>query len=459
MVIIPHYASYRIDSFEKFVTEMGINKNEVPNVYSANYFLARYSEFGESYLEIAKNMVLNPLRVASIFVTGEKLDNMYYTFGPLGYLNFLHPLIMLVAIPDLFINYATSQGGVGTAEIYNHRISMIIPVLFISIAYGIGFLQKFLSKFFYEKYIKIAVILIGFFLFINNIYFSVYVGEKNPLFAWFSESLTKKVFAKSDVKAVKSSVKVGDLVTISPYIENDRACVRRIINQIPPLVSVSGPDYMGSHLAQRETYAIFPAGKSTSDYLIVDIFSKKLLNILGLSWSLNRSFIEDVFKSKNYDLVYSCSNLMVFKKNSNSQEDSEKLHIAPVQKLLTYPSKFDFEIYKNVFLVDSKFKKTAQSGEYFDLTNVYLRKDSTGIADYNLFTTLINKDSGEMYQFVNYPTVVFKTLDEFEKDRYYEESLKFKIPEYLEKGKYSVYVGLDNRIKTRSVYLGDLEIN
>lgn len=459
MVIIPHYASYRIDSFEKFVGEMGINKDEVPNVYSANYFLARYSEFGESYTEIAKNMLLNPLRVASIFVTGDKLDNMYYTFGPLGYLNFLHPLIMLVAMPDLFINYATSQGGVGTAEIYNHRISMIIPVLFISISYGVGFLQKFLSNFFYEKYLKRALIILGCILFINNIYFSLYVGEKNPLFAWFTESLVKRVFAKSDLKIIKNEAKVGDIVAISPYIENDRGCVRRIINLIPPLVSVSGPDYMGSHLAQRETYAIFPAGKLTSDYLIVDIFSKKLLNILGLSWSLNRGFMEDVFKSKNYDLVFSCSNLMVFKKNDNSLVDNEKLHLAPVQKLLTYNSKFDFEIYKEVFLVDSKFNSSGTIGEYFNITNVYQRKDSSGIADYNLFTTLIHKNTGDMYQFVNYPTVVFKTIDEFEKDKFYEEQMRFKIPEYLDKGKYLIYVGLDNRVKTKSIYLGEIDLN
>ena len=215
---------------------------------------------------------------------------------------------------------------------------------------------------------------------------------------------------------------------------------------------------MGSHLAQRETYAIFPAGKSTSDYLIVDIFSKTLLTILGLSYSLNRDFIEDVFKSKNYNLTYSCSNLMVFKKSSQNIVDNEKLHLLPIQMFNTYSEKFNFEIFQNVKIVDFEFDKEVKLGEFLKAKNVYQRQDSGDLSEYKVFTTLVNRDSGDMYQFVNPPSTIFKTLDEFKKGKYYEEQLELRIPEYLERGKYMLFVGLDNRIKTRSVYLGDVEI-
>ena len=458
LIIIPHYSSYRIDSFERFVTEMGINKEDVPNVYSENYFLARYSEFGDSYFEIAKNMALNPVKTASIFISGDKLDNLYYTFGPVSYLSFLHPLMMLVAFPDLLINYSTSQGGIGTAEIYNHRISMIIPVIFIAIAYGIGFLQRFLKNFVYEKYIKISVSLLGLFLFLNCVYFSLYVGLKNPLLAWFSEALSKRVLAISSEEVIKKNLKPGEPVEISAYIENDRNCVNRIVSSIPPLVSVSGPDYMGSHLAQRETYAIFPAGKSTSDYLIVDIFSKKLLSILELSNSLNRRFIEDVFKSKDYNLVYSCSNLLVFKKSDLKVADTEKLHILPIQQLNSYNKKFDYEIFRKFYLVDTQFENKAKIGEKFKITNVYEKRNKDEMSEYKIFTTFINKETGQDYKFINYPSTIFTTIPDFKDDRFYEEKVDVVIPSHLEKGNYMIFVGIDNRLRTRSIYLGDVTL-
>lgn len=458
LVIIPNYASYRIDSFEKFVTEMGINKEDVPNVYSENYFLQRYSEFGESYFEIVKNMALDPIKTASVFLNGDKINNLFYTFGPVGFLSFLHPLIILVAFPDLLINYSTTQGGIGTSEIYNHRISMIIPVIFISICYGIGFFQKFLKFFFYEKYIKLGISVLGLFLFLNNVYFSLYVGEPNPLFAWLSQSISKRVEAKSDKEIITRNLTVGQSVEVSPYIENDRGCVRKILNIIPPLVSVSGPDFMGSHLAQRETYAIFPAGKSTSDYLIVDLYSKKLLTILGLSYSLNRNYIEDVFMSKDYNLIFSCSNLMVFRKSEVPVVDNDKLHLIPIQKFNSYNSKFEYEILKKLYVVDSSFEETGKIGEFYKITNVYTRKDSSGLGGFNLFTTLIHKESGEMYQFVNYPSAIFTTPDEFKKDMYYKEKLEFRLPDYLEKGDYMIFTGLENKINSRSLYIGDVTL-
>jgi hypothetical protein len=215
---------------------------------------------------------------------------------------------------------------------------------------------------------------------------------------------------------------------------------------------------MGSHLAQRETYAIFPAGKSTSDYLIVDLFSKKLLTILGLNYSLNRSFIEDVFKSKNYTLHYSCANLMVFKKSEKEVIDTEKLHLLPIQKFNSYDIKFDYHIFEEVYVVDSTFDSEVSSGEYLNIKNVYRRKDSDNIGDYRVFTSFIHKNSGDMYQFVNYPTNVFKTLDEFRSNLFYEEKMQVRIPEYLEKGEYMIFVGMENKIRARSLYLGDFNI-
>lgn len=457
-VIIPAYAPIRVQSFEKFMVEMDLNKNDIPNVYSSNYFLSRYSEFGDSYSEIIKSMILDPVKTASIFISGDKLENLNLTFGPLLYLPFLFPLLLLVAFPDILINYSTTQGGIGTSEIYNHRISMIIPVLFLSTIYGIAFLSKFLKHFVFEKYVRHIVSVLGLFLFLSNIYFSMYVGEKNPVFSWIVEAVNKRVFAKSESIENFKDLKIGEVTRVNPLDQNDRECVKKIVQQIPPLVSVSGPDFMGSHLAQRETYAIFPAGKSTSDYLIIDIYSKKLLRILELDYSLSKDFIGDTFASNNYDLNFACGNLMVLTKKQSQVSISDETKLTPFQRYSNYQTKFNYEIYNKLTVVDYEFNKEIASNQKMNLRYVYQRDGSKQLNGFVLFTTLINKSNGEIFQVVNYPSFVFSELESFRQDKFYEEKFDIVIPPYLEKGSYMVFVGMDNKINTRSLYLGDTEL-
>jgi len=457
-VIIPNNAHYRIESFEKFSNELGISKEDIPNLYSSNYFLSRYSEFGDSYSEIIKNMVLNPVKTASVFLSGDKIDNLYLTFGPLLFLPILMPLFLLISFPDFLINYSTTQGGIGTSEIYNHRISMIIPVLFVSLILGFSFLKRFLGYFTKEKYINIALSILGFVIFINTFYFSYYVGEKNPIFSWIVSAIEKRVLAKSDTSVLKKNMKVGDIVRVDPLENNDRECVRKILDRIPPKVSVSGPDFMGSHLAQRETYAIFPAGKNTSDYLIVDIFSQKLLKILELNVELNRDFVQDTLKNKNYDLEFICANLLVFKKHDGEKLPSNPDDLMPFQIYKNYQEKYNFPIFNDLVLVDFKFNEEMNLNSNAQVSYVFTKKGSKSLSGFVSFTTLVNKETGNIFQFANYPSFAYSSLNSWETDKYYSEEISFILPSYLEKGKYFLFVGIDNKINSRSVYLGEVNL-
>lgn len=460
-IVIPYFAQDRINSFENFVEELQLDTSEVPNIYSSNYFLSRYSEFGNSYTEIITNMLLNPIKTSSIFTSGDKLDNLYLTFGPVAYLSFLHPLVISISFPDLLINYSTTQGGIGTSEIYNHRISMIVPVVFLAILYGIAFFQKFLYLIFdkdiYRRFLSLGLSVLGLVIFLNNLYFSMYVGEKNPIFSWIVEAVNKRVFAKTTDLDKISNLEVGKVYRISPLENNDRECVSKIIEKIPPLVSVSGPDFMGAHLAQRETYAIFPAKLNHSDYLIVDVFSKKLLRILELDYSLNKDFLSTVLNNPNYDINMVCANFLVFKKNSEGYEISKR-NLLPIQKLINVKEDFSYEIFNGLTLVRSDFPKELKLDTYLDLTYTYKRKESKNLNGFNLFTTLIHKESGETFQFVNYPTFVYSDISSLSSNYYLEEKFKVRLPSYLEIGKYHIFVGMDNEINTRSLYLGEVSV-
>lgn len=457
-VIIPNNAHYRIESFEKFANELGISKEEVPNLYSSNYFLARYSEFGNSYSEIISNMILNPVKTASIFLSGDKIDNLYYTFGPLMYLPFLMPLFLVISGPDFLINYSTTQGGIGTSEIYNHRISMIIPVLFISIVLGVAFLKKFLNYFFDKKRIDISISILGFLIFANCLYFSYYVGERNPIFSWIIGAIEKRVFAKTDTSVLDKELKSGDVVRLNPLENNDRECVRKIIDIIPPKVSVSGPDFMGSHLSQRETYAIFPAGKFTSDYLIVDIFSQKLLKILELNVELNRDFVQGTLDNPDYELEFICANILVFKKTTNKTFDAKPTDVMPFQVYKNYQEKFNYTIFNDLTLVDFKFNNKMRINSEDKISYTFTKKGDKSLSGFVSFTTLVHSETGNIFQFANYPSFAYSSINSWEEGKYYSEEIKFVIPSYLERGSYHLFVGIDNDINTRSVYLGDVTL-
>jgi uncharacterized membrane protein len=460
-VIIPHFAQDRINSFENFVDELQLDTSEVPNIYSSNYFLSRYSEFGSSYSEIISNMILNPIKTAAIFTSGDKLNNLYLTFGPVLYLSFLHPFVVSISFPDLLINYSTTQGGIGTSEIYNHRISMIIPVIFLSILYGISFfqnlLQLILRKDIYKKFLSISLSVLGLIIFLNSVYFSTYIGEKNPIFSWIIEAVNKRVFAKTTELDKISNLEIGKVYRISPLENNDRECVSKIIEKIPPLVSVSGPDFMGAHLAQRETYAIFPANINNSDYIIVDVFSKKLLRILELDYSLNKDFLSIVLNNPNYDINMVCANFLVFKKNGEKFESTQK-NLLPIQKILNVKEDFSYEIFNGLHLVKSDFPKELKLDTYLDLTYTYKRNESKNLNGFNLFTTMIHKETGETFQFVNYPTFVYTDITSLSSRYFLEEKFKVRLPSFLEVGPYHLFVGMDNGINTRSLYLGEVSV-
>lgn len=457
-IVIPNSAHYRIESFEKFSNELGISKEEIPNLYSSNYFLARYSEFGNSYGEIIKNMILNPVKTAAVFLSGDKLNNLYLTFGPLLYLPAIYPLFLFISFPDFLINYSTTQGGIGTSEIYNHRISMIIPVLFVSIIFGISFLKRFLGYFLKEKYINTSISLLGFLIFVNCFYFSNYVGEKNPIFSWIISAVEKRVFAKTDTSVLKKDMKVGDIVRVDPLENNDRECVRKILDRIPPKVSVSGPDFMGSHLSQRETYAIFPAGKNTSDYLIVDIFSQKLLKILELDVELNRDFVQDTLKDRDYDLEFICANLLVFKKHAGEKLVSTPNDLMPFQIYKSYKENYNFPIFNDLVLVDFKFNSKMKINSLSEVSYVFTKKGSKSLSGFVSFTTLVHEETGNIFQFANYPSYAYSSLNSWEEGKYYSENISFIIPSYLEKGNYYLFVGIDNKINSRSAYLGEVNL-
>lgn len=462
-IVIPQNTHYRIESYTKFTKEVGVDAQLTSDVINENYFIGRYQDLGDSYGTILLGIVSNPKRFVNIIFSGDKLDNFDKTFAPVEYLPFLAPQILIMAVPDLVINYATTAGGIGTAEISNHRVSMIIPVIFLSTIFAIATLARFCVTVSSLRYIKRYKMLVNFKLVVNllaltTLIFNIYTTYKynNPVFLWLTQAVSKRVasvaYAKFDREVgLKADLKLGDRFKISGLENKDRDCAKIIMELIPPTATVSGPDYLGAHLAQRETYAIFPALYSKADYVIVDVFSQKIMRILDTDVSMVRDVVGDMITNPNYKNVAGCGNLFVFQKGP-AQEKSLKL---PMQERYRYEPDQKLELFEDLFLADFQLPKMVTRGEPSKATFVY-RKESKKPDEYVIFTSLINSETGEIFQSANIPSYGLVNIKDWDESRYYIESIDLTVPTAVDGGTYHAFIGMTNNIRTRSIYLGEI---
>lgn len=447
-VIIPHFANFRVAGYEEFSKSIGVEVDPNRDVALPNYFLSRYDAFGDSYTDVIANVLLDHRMAIRVIFGGERPENLRRTFMPVLFLPLLHPGTFMMAIPDMAINYLTSAGGIGTAEIENHRISMIIPVLFISTIFAISFVNKNLKKF--SKWI---IIVLPTAVLVSSIVTSF--KYNNPIYLWLEQAVRKRVSASYEENPLKEDLKIGDVVKIADLDNKDVLCAQKMVNMIPNGASVSGPDYLGAHLSMREMYAIFPALWNSADYVIVDVFSRKILTILDLDTNIVRDVVEDLIKSDTHKLTTGCGNLFLFEK----VDAYGKEKLLPLQERFTYPEKYDYQIYSDLNVVDFSIPSEITRGTPSKARVVYAKRTNDSLDGYVLYMTYINVKTGEMYQAANLPSFAITRPEAWTKNRYYIEDIDIAFPKYLDPGVYRAFISMSNKVKIRSVYLSDIKVN
>jgi len=457
-VIIPANAHYRVAGYKKFADTIEIGGSTARDVALPNYFLNRYEEFGESYTEIVKNMALNPKKSIQVFFGGDKVENFRRTFEPFAFLPFAYPAILILAVPDILINFMTSAGGIGTAEVTNHRISMILPVLALATLFGIKYLSNLARIKGYRNYtyVFLSGVVVAFTIYTSHHY-------NNPAYLWMREAFRKKVvvrvFAKSDKELVNKDLEVGEVVRLSELEFKDVGCARKIVEVIPEGVSVSGPDSLGAHLAQRETYAIFPALYNEADYVIVDVFARKILTILDVNTEIITDVIESLIKDPNYTMRLGCGNYFVFE----NVGPHDKNPLLPIQERFKYQEKYKYEFFQDLEIVDFSIPEEFKRGNSRLISVVYLRVDDdsgkhSSLVDYKMFTSFVNSSTGQIYQMANLPSFALREPGGWVEGRYYLEDIEIVMPEFVDAGDYMVFIGMGNHIRTRSMYLGSVKV-
>ncbi len=458
-VIIPAFSSYRVEGYKRFAANLGISEVPAINITESNYFLGRYEGFGDSYSEIILNMALRPRVLTETLFNGDKPENMQMTFAPMLYSPLLYPPLFALALPELIINYSITGGGIGTSEIYNHRISMIIPVLFIASIYGVGFMSRLISK--YVRVRKSYVtLLFSFVVLVSNIYTTF--DYENPIYLWLTQAIQKRIpmianareIFEEDKEVLERDLEIGERFRLAKFERKDRECARKFFEMIPDEASISGPDYLGAHLAKRETYAIFPALYNSADIVVVDVFARKVVELLDINEAFINEIVGRLLKNEDYKLRNACGNLFVFEKVGKHG----KSKLLPMQEVFEYPEKVSLEIFKGLHVVDYALPDSVNKGEPFSMGFAYTRKSTESLGEYVLFTTFVNKSTGEVYQLPNLPSFALSKLDDWNMGIYYLERNEVVFPDFLESGNYMAFVGISNNIRTRSIYLGSLTV-
>jgi len=460
-VVIPKYAPLRTESYNKFISTINVGAGGNADVTLENFFLGRYGDFGTTYKDVLANMILNPNKVIRVFFGADNPENLRMTFAPLLYLPLASPFTLLISSPDFLINYLTTESGIGSSEIQNHRMSMIIPVLVISIIYAISFISVSFERLIKNEKIgkrvgKAITLVLSSCVLVSTIVADSTYG--NPMYLWFTQAVSKRVHAKFDKEVIKrTDLVVGDVVKLSDLDVKDARCAQAVVDKIPDDASVTGPDNLGAHLALRETDAIFPALWDSADYAILDILSRKITGLLQLNSNIVSDTAKTLITSNDHKLLFGCGNLFLFKKEP--VVNLPGVDIFPIQERFQYTEKFHYPLIDQISVVDYTLPDKAVRGSPEKAKIVYKRDLLGDLNGYILYMTYVDVETGEVFQVANLPSFAFLSPEKWSKEFYYIENIDVAIPTYVKPGVYRAFLSLTNRIKERGMYLGDIQID
>lgn len=428
LYIIPKYSDIRTEGINQFVNYVGgVDDDNFLNYSGENYFLYRYSDFGDSYSEVAKNLILKPNLTLNLVFSKENIETYNKLFLPVGYLPLASPIIFMAAVPEIAIQVLTGDPTVFSIE--NHRLLITIPIFLIAI---IQFFK------FTDKRSKAISLIFSFFLVFLNLVLAYFY--KNPLIYPYYDKVFQKVLANSTSP-------------IEFYNDIRKPCAQFIVDDAKAYDYVSSPQPLGAKTSNKKYNALFPAGLDKADYVIADIYARKLVDFMDISTKYNKIAVQKLLETEHVTLQYSCDRFFVLTKSPSPKDLGEITEDTEQNPLLKQ------NLLDKSYVYGFKFEEVGEEKYRFEYK--YKIGDESDRKSLFAYTVLVPTDGGETITFVHFPSFYINTLNDFPVDTHLKETVIYNLPSIYKSTpkKYDVYFGIGNReMNEENVLVGEITL-
>lgn len=231
-VIIP---SFRIESFQKLHIAEPL-----------------YTQWGNTFLEMIFNVLLNPIDTLSKILIAPKIGNFVMFLIPLLFLPLSNIFVFLIATPNLAMVYLSAS--ITHSSFILYYLSPSIPIFFYATITGISKLRNL-------KFLNIGSLVNA--ILVASISSTVFFGATPISLAFWSKEYTVGNFYTSNFHR-------------TAYQEISRhVAAKKIVQLIPQNSIVSAEQHFLTLLYKHKKMIIFPSPEREIEYVLIDRFNPK----------------------------------------------------------------------------------------------------------------------------------------------------------------------------------------
>jgi len=255
-----------------------------------------FEEWGDTYLEVILNILLNPIDAFIKMISIPKIGNFVMILAPLLFIPLTNILAFFIAIPNLAMVFLSPAITHSSYMLY--YLSPTIPIIFYATVSGITILKKL-------RYVNINSLVNA--ILVSSITATIFFGATPISIAFWNKGY-----------------KVGNFYTTnfhrSAYVEEERDVIaKKMVKLIPENAVVSAEQHFLPLLFKKKKIKVFPDEDKNIEYVLIDILNPKKTGGMDdnyLSFRLDPEFYyQKYLKNNNWTIVAEDKGVTLLKKN------------------------------------------------------------------------------------------------------------------------------------------------
>lgn len=253
------------------------------SIQGSSFALSFYDYLGDGPLDIAINVVTNPLLILRTLFTPAKVKYVFDLLLPMAFTSLFSPQTLLLLLPSLAINLLSTYPPMSVLEEF-HYAAPLVPFVIISSIYGVEFLVKRATFLHLDR--ERSLYLLSGLIFMVSLLHHHYHGF-TPLARHFQ----------------------------APVVMARHRLARQLIALIPPEAAVSAQSNLVPHLSQREAIFFFPYPQTAkAEYIILDRQGEKY----PLDGDEYERVSNVLLSSPRYDLVSEMQGFLLLRRSDGA---------------------------------------------------------------------------------------------------------------------------------------------